>query len=359
MSFGDHLEELRRRLIFALLAPLPLMFLLLFFSQELVNLLINPLFDALELAGVPPQLQVIAPPEMLMTQLKLSVITGLGLSFPWIVFQIWLFIKPGLYRHEQRFVYFLLPFSAVLTVTALAMVYWIVLPIVLFVLAQFGMGISVPPPVQTTDESVLKALESNPPLMFYHQDPPDPAPGTIWVKWPEMELHVAIARDGTVVDVPLKRPPMRTIAQVYRVSSYVNFALLLFLGMGLAFHMPLVILLLGWVGLIDAPMLRSKRRITILILAFGSAILTPPDPFSMLLMLIPLYGLFELGIALLQFVPARKISQGTVFSLRRSDKAVSRSSQTDYPAQSASEETTLSPAQKSTSTQPDDPEAGR
>jgi sec-independent protein translocase protein TatC len=97
--------------------------------------------------------------------------------------------------------------------------------------------------------------------------------------------------------------------------------LLLMLGIVIAFQMPLVILLMGWVGLVTADGLRSKRKYALLICAAVAAVITPADALSMLMMLVPLVALFELSILLLIFAPASAVAEGIVlkrFGPRRS-----------------------------------------
>ena len=105
------------------------------------------------------------------------------------------------------------------------------------------------------------------------------------------------------------------IAQEFRLTTYINFVLLLMLGIVLAFQMPLVILLMGWLGLVTADGLRSKRKYALLICAVVAAMITPADALSMLMMLVPLVALFELSIVMLVFAPASAVAEGTV--LRR------------------------------------------
>ena len=138
MSFGDHLEELRRRLILALIVPLPMMIVLFPFSDEIRGILTRPVFGALRSAGLPAQLQAMNPAETLATDLKLSIIFSLVLSGPWILWQGWKFIEPGLYNQERRFVHLLVPGSALLTIAGLALLYFGMLPLMLRVLIAFG-----------------------------------------------------------------------------------------------------------------------------------------------------------------------------------------------------------------------------
>ena len=72
--------------------------------------------------------------------------------------------------------------------------------------------------------------------------------------------------------------------------------------------MPLAILLLGWMNIVDVPMLKAKRRWALLICGILAAVTTPADVISMILMLVPLYLLYEFGILLLQVVPASRLA---------------------------------------------------
>jgi sec-independent protein translocase protein TatC len=107
------------------------------------------------------------------------------------------------------------------------------------------------------------------------------------------------------------------IAQEFRLTTYINFVLLLMLGIVLAFQMPLVILLMGWMGLVTASGLRSKRKYAIFVCAAVAAMITPADALSMLMMLVPLVALFELSIMLLVFAPASAVAEGTVLKRGR------------------------------------------
>ncbi len=99
MSFGDHLEDLRRRVLWGLAIPLPLAIVTFIFSDPLVKWLYLPLDGVLEGAGLPRGMQVLGPAETLVIKIKLSLIFAVVLSTPWILWQAWLFVRPGLY-HE-------------------------------------------------------------------------------------------------------------------------------------------------------------------------------------------------------------------------------------------------------------------
>ena len=351
MSFGDHLQELRVRLFRALVVPLPLAVGLFFFAADLRALLVRPLFAALRANGQTVQIQALSPAETIATDMKLAIIAALALSAPWILFQLWKFIEPGLYRNERRYVHFLTPLSTVLTLCGIALFYWVLLPFTLLFLVNFGAPVArkvdLPAPTSTADEGAGTSVGAPPPsdpsfaFAILEEDPTSPAPGQAWISARDQVLRIAVPLvptapnavvelaaeasaaiagpegDGrpklSILEVPLT--VLGGISQIYRLSEYVSFTLMLLLGSVVAFQMPVVILLLGWVGFISPRFLREKRRWALLIMAIVAAIVTPPDVTSMLLLLGPLWLLYEFGIVLLVLVPAHKVAAGRVFSV--------------------------------------------
>jgi sec-independent protein translocase protein TatC len=315
MSFGDHLEELRRRILWGLAVPVPLMVITFLLGEPLIQWLYQPLDRVLAADALPRRLQVLGPAEMLMVQLKLSLIAAVVLSAPWILWQAWLFVRPGLYGHERRFVYFLLPGSALLTVAGVVLMYYVMLPVTLRVLVSFGNDVQLQAPQTAIDPRASAVLDGSPVIELKLKQPADPRPGQVWLLVPQQELYVAV--EGSPIEI-IRVPPSGgpIIDQVFRLTTYINFVLMLMLGIAIAFQMPLAILLLGWVGLLSAATLRAKRRYAIFICAVIAAVVTPgADPWSMLMMLAPLLALFELSIVLLTFVPASAVAEGN--ALRR------------------------------------------
>jgi sec-independent protein translocase protein TatC len=319
MSFGEHLDELRKRLVRALIAPVILAIAAFFIADSIIDLLLAPATAALVANGLPPQLQTLDPAEELLTQFKLAIITAFVLSAPWILWQGWKFIQPGLYGHERRFVYFLVPGSAILTMSGLALLYWVMLPLMLNVLIGVSMNdeIILPAPTSIATPATAPALPTFPMLT---QHPAEALPGQIWIKMPEQLLCVAVpgaAGEPThVLSVPLTRGA--TIVPVYRLREYIDFVLLLALGISIAFQMPLVIVLMGWLGLVEPQDLARYRRHALFFCGVVAAIITPTgDLFSLLLLMGPLYGLYELGLLLLRWVPASRLASGELFPASR------------------------------------------
>ncbi len=359
MSFGDHLQELRGRVFKALVIPIPLAIVLFFYAPFIREILIAPLFAALRANGQVVQIQALSPAETISTDMKLAFITAISLAAPWVLFQLWKFIEPGLYRHERRYVYFLVPLSGVLTFCGIALFYWILLPFTLMFLVNFGASqprkVPLPDPsvaIEPTDPAT--ALLPNFPILDV--DPATPKPGDAWISATDQVLRVAVPmrhiRVNAVVELstqisesisgPTEDPAHPTasileipltvlggISQIYRLSEYISFVLMLLLGSVVAFQMPVVILLLGWVGFISPTFLRTHRRWAVLIMALIAAVVTPPDVTSMLLLLGPLMALYEFGILLLVLVPAHKVAQGRVFSVGGNAPEAAQASQTD------------------------------
>ncbi len=91
-----------------------------------------------------------------------------------------------------------------------------------------------------------------------------------------------------------------------RITEWLSFAIILPIGFGISFQLPLVMLFLERIGIFDVPAYMAKWRIAVLIIAVASMLLTPADPISMLAMAIPLTGLYFLGIALCRYLPKQQ-----------------------------------------------------
>lgn len=312
MSLGDHLDELRRRVLYALAAPLPLFILFFMFGSDwlLVRLLL-PIQRVLAAHGYDPTLQVLSPPELLMTKLKLSGIAAVVCTAPWLVYQAWAFVAPGLYLHERRFAYLLLPGSAILTFSGVALLYWVMLPLMLHVLVMVGGEARMELPGPSVPDVVVEALASAEAIPVLARPPAELVAGRIWLEAPDLVLRVAVPNeDGVLVPFDVPDASVAGIEPAFRVSFVVNFTLVLMLGIVVAFQMPLVILLLGWLGLASATWLRGQRRYALLVCGVIAAVITPADAASMVMMLIPLYALYELGILLLVLAPAGRVAEG-------------------------------------------------
>jgi sec-independent protein translocase protein TatC len=224
MPLVAHLTELRDKLLRALLAVL-LIFLGLFpFSNDIYAFVSQPLRAILPDGGNMIATDVTTP---FFTPFKLTLVAAIFLSMPYVLYQVWSFIAPGMYRHEKRLAIPLLASSVLLFYAGAAFAYFLVFPVI------FGFFTSVAPE------------------------------------------GVAIMTD---------------------INSYLDFVLKLFFAFGLAFEIPIAVILLIWTGITTPEALASKRRYVIVGCFVVGMILTPPDVFSQTMLAVPMWMLFELGI---------------------------------------------------------------
>lgn len=303
MSFGDHLEELRSRLIVALMGLLPILILALLMGKQLMALLIRPAEAALREQGLPEALLATSPAEPFGQYMKVSLLATIILGSPWLLYQAWLFVAPGLYRHERRFIHILLPLSTALTVASAFFMYYVLLPVILTFFMRFGTEISTHRAAQIDASAIVL-----PTIPVLEGDPLDPAPGAMWVNGPLRQLRVNIALAGQpamIFGMPLTKDSGIVIQP--RLTDYFKWLTVLGVGFALAFQTPVVVLLLGWSGAIDIKTISKYRKHAILASFVIGAVLTPPDPISQPLLSIPIYLLYELGILLLKILPAKKL----------------------------------------------------
>ena len=234
MPFLDHLEELRRRIIWALLA-LAICAVLGFFvvtEGDVIGILERPFQQVM-----PGQnLLFTSPTTPVVVTFKLAFVVGFIMALPVIAFQAWSFFSPALYEHEKRLVIPAIGVGFLLFLAGIAMAYFFVLPLGLNFLLGFQ----------------AESLE-----------------------------------------------PIITIYE------YLKFATRLILAFGIIFEMPVVLVLLGLLGIVTPDGLRKYRRHAIVILAISAALLTPADIGTMFMLFTPMILLYELSIWLVRLVVRR------------------------------------------------------
>jgi sec-independent protein translocase protein TatC len=141
MSFGDHLEELRARIIFALLGVGAGLTVCMFFSGFFLSLLAKPYLHATRQIGLDGELLAITLSEKFLVYMKTALLFGLVISSPWVFYQLWKFISAGLYRHEKRFVYMISPVCAALFIIGALFFLFVIAPIMIRFFIGFDAGI--------------------------------------------------------------------------------------------------------------------------------------------------------------------------------------------------------------------------
>jgi sec-independent protein translocase protein TatC len=222
----EHLIELRRRLLWSVVALGIAFAICLYFAQPIFGFLVQPLVAA-------GQHRVIytAVFEAFFVQLKVGFFAALMVSFPIIASQIWLFVAPGLYVRERRaFLPFLL-MTPVLFLSGAALAYYVGMP---------------------------------------------------------LALHYLLSYQGDYGGITQEALPA--------VGNYLDFSMRFIFGFGVAFLLPVLLMLLERAGLVSRKQLVRGRRYAIVASTVVAAVLTPPDAISMLLLAVPLILLYELSL---------------------------------------------------------------
>jgi sec-independent protein translocase protein TatC len=237
-TFLSHLVELRDRLLKCLVAIAVGFAPAFYFSAELYDLLAAPVIAALPEGSKMIATGVITP---FLIPMKIALMASFLVMLPFVLYQVWAFVAPGLYAHEKRLVLPLIVSSTLLFFVGMAFCYFFV----------FG--------------AVFE---------FIHGWAPK---------------SISVAPD---------------------IEAYFNFALGMFLAFGIAFEIPVVVVVLAITGLVSVQQLRDWRGYVIVGIFVVAAIVTPPDVVSQLALALPMCLLYELGIFFAQFVTRKKDAAG-------------------------------------------------
>jgi sec-independent protein translocase protein TatC len=332
MSFGEHLEELRKRLIRALIGVAVACCATFYFAQDLVAWLAAPLAYAYSRAGLPPQIVQHKVMTAFTLYMKVGLIAGAILAGPWVLYQLWQFVAAGLYAAERRVVLLLAPFSALMTLLGVLFAYYILLPLALVFLIGFSTTYALPggqtPPIErvmrtmpgwthglidwingvpappATQQSQGDSAETpRPRFPVLDEDPPHPLEGEAWINPGADELRVQLAGRVRIVRLGLAT----LINPMIEVDDYVDFVAFMMLGIVVAFQVPVVMLVMGWTRLIEPQAVARSRKYYVFLCFVAAAFLTPTaDPFNMCLLAFPLWGLFELGLVVMRLAHRRQ-----------------------------------------------------
>jgi sec-independent protein translocase protein TatC len=220
----SHLLELRNRLVRAFALVFVFVIPAAIFRNEIFDLLAKPIIQQLPKGSTLITTGVMTP---FTTPFKLAIFAALFAAMPYVLYQIWAFVAPGLYRKEKKFAVPLLLSSILLFYVGVGFAYLFVFP----VMFKFFVGVT--------------------------------------------PIGVQMLPD---------------------ITSYLDFALTTFLAFGVAFEVPVAVVLLSLTGMVSVEKLTQARGYVVIGIFVVAAILTPPDPISQLLMAIPMWLLYEFGL---------------------------------------------------------------
>lgn len=229
MTFLQHLEELRTRLIHIILYLLFGFLGCYAFAKTIFTIVINPLSSVL---SADQKLVFTSPAQPFIVYIKISAIIGAFFAFPFIFYEIWRFVAPGLYKKEKLYGILFLILSCFFFLGGSSFAYFLLLPYCFQFLLSYG---------------------------------------------------------GDFI-------PMLTINEALSTVATLLFSF------GIAFELPVVILIISKIGLISLETLKKGRPYVILILFVIAAIITPPDVISQIALAIPMYILYEFSIILVRIL---------------------------------------------------------
>jgi sec-independent protein translocase protein TatC len=237
MTFFEHLVELRKRIINSLLSIAVGAVAGWYLAPHFVDFITKPMLKALAERHLEQQLVYTNPTGYLSLLISLAIYLGIVLASPIVLYQIWLFVAPALYKQEKSAVTGFLFSTVFLFLAGIAFGYFIMLPHVLEFLISF--------------QGPVKPLIS--------------------------------------------------------INEYFDLILLVLLGLGLVFEMPILIFFLSLFGIVTPKFLIQNSKYAILLITIGAAVLTPtPDAITMLIFMAPMVGLYFVGVGVSWLVVRRR-----------------------------------------------------
>lgn len=239
MSFFDHLVELRKRIISSLLAIGVGMVVGLLACKEVLKYVEEPIRTALVANHLDPKIYVHSLQGYVGLYINIGLYVGVALAMPFVLYQVWLFVAPGLYKNERHAVSGFVFSSMALFLSGVAFGYFVLLPQVLTFLVRF-----------VNDGSV-----------------------TPWID----------------------------------INQYVDLVLVILVGLGVIFELPVLIFILSVFGIVTPKFLLKNFRYAMLVITVIAAVVTPtPDATTMLIFMLPMIGLYMIGVGVSYVVVRRK-----------------------------------------------------
>jgi sec-independent protein translocase protein TatC len=293
MTIGDHLEELRSRLLRALIGFVAAVAICFAFSERVIAIFCKPLVDALQRNNLNPQLYFTHVSDTFIVYIEMTLICGAVLAAPWILYQLWQFVAAGLYPRERKYITKYMPMSVALALAGVLVLYFLVLPLSLEFFVRFSMGLPLKM-VETPPAKVMPA-DPLPKIPLLAGEPRKPTEGDLWIDTTRNQLK--IYHDGETRVIPFGSTNLT--APMLTLPNYIDMVIQLLLAFGLSFQLPLVVLALERIGIVDVATLRKMRRYVYFATAVVAAFIIPDVVTGMLALMIPLIGLYELGIGLI------------------------------------------------------------
>jgi len=247
----EHLTELRSRLIHSVAAFLVGMVICFTVATPLFNFLTAPLCQVLAERGQDCDLIFISPQEGFFVAIKVSLLGGLILSFPYIALQMWRFVAPGLYRTEKgAFLPFLIA-SPFMFILGAAFAFYVVTPLAY----DFFLGFQ------------------------------------------QFGAEGEVVAEGTA--------PLSVVFQG-SAQEYLNLTIKFIVAFGLCFQLPVLLTLMGKAGLVSAVGLGNVRKYAVVAILLLAALVTPPDVITQIILFTVVYGLYEISIFLVRRVETKR-----------------------------------------------------
>ncbi len=295
MSIGEHLDELRRRLIYGLVGFGVMLVFCLIFGQRVTAAFCAPLIETLQSRHLNPQVYYTDVADAFTVFLKISLISATALASPWLVYQLWQFVAAGLYSHERRWAKRFAPLSIGLLVGGMAFVYWLVLPWTLVFFIDFGSDIPLPAAFQP--DAALISPDLGTQVASMKGDPAVLTEGRamVWFNTAENRLKVYTGEAEDVRVIPFG--PSNLAAPMITLPNYIDLVFGMLFTFGLCFQMPLVVMAIARLGIVEMETLKGGRKYVYFLMAVLAAVITPGDVMTATVaLMVPLVLLYELGL---------------------------------------------------------------